>query len=66
MARDESLRDGGRLAAHMTGTIKVEGTDTSFESFMFRHVDTESGKLEWLVERSIWGSVGAPPEHGEN
>ncbi|KAI0490490.1 hypothetical protein F4859DRAFT_9983 [Xylaria cf. heliscus] len=62
---DEFLRDGDRLAAHMTGTIKVDGTDTSFESFMFGRVDKESGKLEWLVERSIWGPVGGAPEHGE-
>ncbi|KAI1361329.1 hypothetical protein F5Y08DRAFT_348039 [Xylaria arbuscula] len=63
---DEFLRDGDSLAAHMTGTIKVQGTDTSFESFMFGRVDKESGKLEWLVERCIWGPVGGAPEHGEN
>ncbi|KAJ3567875.1 hypothetical protein NPX13_g6621 [Xylaria arbuscula] len=63
---DEFLRDGNRLAAHMTGTIRVEGTNTSFESFMFGRVDEASGKLEWLVERSVWGPVGSEPEHGVN
>lgn len=48
----------------MTGTIKVEGADTSFESFMFGKVCRESGKLEWLVERSMWGPVGGESEHG--
>ncbi|KAI0182953.1 hypothetical protein EV127DRAFT_377799 [Xylaria flabelliformis] len=63
---DEFLRDGDRLAAHMTGTIKVDGADTTFESFMFARVEKESGKLEWLVERSIWGPTGGAPEHGAN
>ncbi|KAF2966131.1 hypothetical protein GQX73_g7451 [Xylaria multiplex] len=63
---DGFLRDGNQLAAHMTGTIKVDGTDTAFESFMFGQVDKESGKLEWLIERSVWGPVGGAPEHGEN
>ena len=48
----------------MTGTIKVDGADTAFESFMFGKVEKESGKLEWLIERSVWGPVGAEPEHG--
>ncbi|KAI0857237.1 hypothetical protein F4860DRAFT_490407 [Xylaria cubensis] len=63
---DEFLRDGDRLAAHMTGTIKVDGADTTFESFMFARVEKESGKMEWLVERSIWGPAGGAPEHGAN
>ncbi|KAK8016719.1 hypothetical protein PG993_014908 [Apiospora rasikravindrae] len=60
----EFLRDGDQLAARMTGTIKVEGAATDFESFMFAKVDKESGKLEWLVERSVWGPAGEAPEHG--
>ncbi|KAI0448722.1 hypothetical protein F5B21DRAFT_96478 [Xylaria acuta] len=53
---DEFLRDGDRLAAHMTRTIKVDGADTTFESFMFARVEKEkeSGEMEWLIERSIW------------
>lgn len=50
----------------MTGTIKVDGVDTTFESFMFGKVDKDSGKLEWLVERSVWGTTGQAPEHGVN
>ncbi|KAJ6515607.1 hypothetical protein C8R45DRAFT_213493 [Mycena sanguinolenta] len=60
------LRDGDQLAAHMTGTIKVDGFNTEFESFMFAKVEKESGKLEYLIERSVWGAVGAAPEHGVN
>ncbi|CAG8979937.1 hypothetical protein HYALB_00013521, partial [Hymenoscyphus albidus] len=61
----EFLRDGNQLAAGMTtGTIKVDGAATEFESFMFAKVDTESGKLEWLVERAVWGPVGGLFEHG--
>ncbi|CAG8955592.1 hypothetical protein HYFRA_00009546 [Hymenoscyphus fraxineus] len=60
----EFLRDGNQLAARMTGTIKVDGAATEFESFMFAKVDNESGKLEWLVERSVWGPVGGTSEHG--
>ncbi|KAF5876740.1 putative mitochondrial substrate carrier protein [Botrytis fragariae] len=63
---DQFLRDGDSLAAHMTGTIKVDGEDTEFESFMFGKVDKQSGKLEWLQERSIWGPQGGAPEHGAN
>jgi hypothetical protein len=48
----------------MIGTIKVDDVDTEFESFMFGKVDKESGKLEWLIERSVWGPVGGPSEHG--
>ncbi|KAI0142130.1 hypothetical protein BJ166DRAFT_540829 [Pestalotiopsis sp. NC0098] len=60
----EFLRDKDQLAARMTGTIKVDSVDTTFESFMFAKVDKESGKMEWLIERSIWGPVGEAPEHG--
>jgi hypothetical protein len=60
----EFLRDGDQLAARMTGTIKVDGTDTFFESFMFAKVEEKSGKMEWLIERSVWGAVGQEPEHG--
>ncbi|KAF7912172.1 uncharacterized protein EAF01_001193 [Botrytis porri] len=63
---DQFLRDGDSLAAHMTGTIQVDGEDTEFESFMFGKVDKQSGKLEWLQERSIWGPQGGAPEHGVN
>ncbi|KAF2811292.1 uncharacterized protein BDZ99DRAFT_519940 [Mytilinidion resinicola] len=60
------LRDGDQLAARMTGTIKVNGTETAFESFMFAKIDKESGRMVSLVERSVWGPVGAAPEHGVN
>ncbi|GAP90589.1 putative mitochondrial substrate carrier protein [Rosellinia necatrix] len=62
---DEFLRDGDRLAAHMTGTVKVDGADTTFESFIFAKVEEGTGKMEWVIERSIWGPVGGAPEHGE-
>ena len=51
----EFLRDGDQLAARMTGTIKVDGADTQFESFMFGKIEKTSGKIETLIERSIWG-----------
>jgi hypothetical protein len=63
---EEFLRDGDQLAARMTGTIKVNEDDTKFESFMFAKIDKDSGKMEWLIERSVWGPVGAEPEHGVN
>jgi hypothetical protein len=50
----------------MTGTIKVDGVDTAFESFMFAKIDPKSGKLASLVERSVYGPVGAAPVHGVN
>lgn len=50
----------------MIGTIKVDGVETEFESFMFAKLDEESGKLLWLIERSIWGPAGGAPEHGAN
>lgn len=62
----EFLRDGDQLAARMTGSIKVDGVDTQFESFMFAKVNKESGKMESLIERSVWGPVGGVPEHGVN
>jgi hypothetical protein len=49
----------------MTGTIEVQGVSTFFESFMFAEVEEGSGKLEWMVERSIWGPQGGKAEHGE-
>lgn len=49
----------------MTGTIKVDDTETFFESFMFSKLDKD-GKMEYLIERAIWGAVGGPPEHGAN
>ena len=61
---EEFLRDGDQLAARMTGTIKVDGAETMFESFMFAKVDKESGRMEWLIERAVWGPIGAEPEHG--
>lgn len=62
----EFLRDGDQLAARMTGTIKVSGAETEFESFLFGKVDKDSGKLEWLIERAIWGPFGGASEHGTN
>ncbi|KAI0813116.1 hypothetical protein GGR55DRAFT_639303 [Xylaria sp. FL0064] len=63
---DEFLRDGSRLAAHMTGTIKLDDEAITFESFMFAHVEEETGKLEWLIERSVWAPIGDKPDHGAN
>ncbi|KAI0169933.1 hypothetical protein GGR52DRAFT_573982 [Hypoxylon sp. FL1284] len=63
---EEFLRDGDQLAARMTGTIKVDGVDTEFESFMFAKVDKATGRMEWLVERAVWGPIGKTPEHGVN
>ncbi|KAF2490249.1 hypothetical protein BU16DRAFT_530781 [Lophium mytilinum] len=63
---DEFLRDGDQLAARMTGTIKVDGIETVFESFMFAKIDKESGRMVSLIERSVWGPAGAQPEHGVN
>ncbi|KAF2878552.1 hypothetical protein BDV95DRAFT_624960 [Massariosphaeria phaeospora] len=61
---EQFLRDGDQLAARMTGTIKVDGTETAFESFLFAKIDKESGKMEHLIERSVWGPVGGESEHG--
>ncbi|KAH7311268.1 hypothetical protein B0I35DRAFT_437815 [Stachybotrys elegans] len=59
----EFLRSGDQLAARMDGTIKVDGVETYFESFMFAKVN-DNGKLEYLIERSVWGPPGQDPEHG--
>jgi hypothetical protein len=64
--RNEFLRDGDQLAARMTGTIKLGGVETEFESFMFAEVDGESGKMEWMIERAVWGAAGAAPQYGVN
>ncbi|KAK7033209.1 hypothetical protein R3P38DRAFT_2921357, partial [Favolaschia claudopus] len=45
----EFLRDRDQLAARMTGTIKIQGVATEFESFIFAKVDKESGRMEWLI-----------------
>ncbi len=50
----------------MTGTIKVEGAETRFESYMFATIDATTGKMLSLTERSVWGPVGGEPEHGVN
>jgi hypothetical protein len=50
----------------MTGTIKVDGVDNYFESFIFGKVDKASGKFEYMTERSVWGEVGREPQHGVN
>ncbi|KAJ3550198.1 hypothetical protein NM208_g89 [Fusarium decemcellulare] len=60
---EEFLRDGDQLAAHMTGTIKVDGVNTYFEAFLFAKVNKD-GKMESMLDRSIWGEVGKAPEHG--
>ncbi|CAH0018964.1 unnamed protein product [Clonostachys rhizophaga] len=60
----EFLRDGDLLSARMTGTIKVDGMPTHFECFMFAKVDRESGKMEYLNERSVWGPAGESPIYG--
>lgn len=65
-ASHEFLRDGDQLAARMTGTIMLDGVDTEFEKFMFAKIEPESGKMEWLIERSVWGPVGGKSEHGVN
>jgi hypothetical protein len=64
--REEFLRDGDQLAARMTGTLKVDSVATLFESFMFAKVDRETGKMEYLIERSVWGAVGKGWENGVN
>ena len=61
---EEFLRDGDQLAARMIGTIKLDGAETAFESFMFGKVDKASGKMAYLIERSVWGPVGAGPTEG--
>lgn len=48
----------------MTGTIKVDGTATDFESFMFAKLDS-AGRMEWLKERSVWGPASGAPDKGQ-
>jgi hypothetical protein len=50
----------------MTGSIKIEGAEMVFETFTIAKVDEKSGKLEWMMERSVWGAPGQEPEHGAN
>lgn len=50
----------------MTGTMKVDGEETKFESFMFATVEKETGKMVKLIERAVWGPVGKEYEHGVN
>jgi hypothetical protein len=61
---EEFLRDGNQLAARMTGTMKLDGAETRFESFMFARLEEGSGKMVSLTERALWGPVGAEYEHG--
>ena len=61
---EEFLRDGDQLAARMTGVAKVEGVETFFECFFFAKIEKESGKIESLIERAVWGAVGKTSEHG--
>ncbi|CAO2649919.1 Nn.00g012110.m01.CDS01 [Neocucurbitaria sp. VM-36] len=60
----EFLRDDDQLAARMTGVAKVDGAETFFECFFFAKIEKESGKIESLTERAVWGAVGQAPEHG--
>lgn len=62
-ASTEFLRDGDMLAARMTGTIKVDGTETEFESSLFAKLDS-AGRMEWLKERSVWGPAGGAADKG--
>lgn len=64
MLSTDFVRDGDRLAARMTGTIKLNGEDTKFEANMFAKVDPETGKMLHLTERAVWGQVGAEMDHG--
>ncbi|KAF4979779.1 hypothetical protein FZEAL_4083 [Fusarium zealandicum] len=61
---EEFLRDGDQLAARMTGSVKVGGVSMSFECFYFAKVNKDNGKLEYLIERGVWGEAGKEPEHG--
>lgn len=47
----------------MTGSIKVDGIETVFESSMFAKLDS-AGRMEWLKERSVWGPPGAAADKG--
>lgn len=57
MISEEFLRDGDMLAARMTGTLKIDGIDSEFETFMIAKLDS-AGRMEWLKERAVWGPVG--------
>ncbi|KAG6357423.1 hypothetical protein INS49_013300 [Diaporthe citri] len=59
------LRDGDMLAARMTGTLKIEGTDSEFETFFVAKLDS-AGKMVWLKDRSVYGPVGEVVEKGAN
>jgi hypothetical protein len=63
---EEFLRDGDQLAARMTGTMKIDGVESHFESFMFAKLEKGTGKMISLTERSVWGRVGEEYEHGVN
>jgi len=63
---DEFLRDGPRLAAHMTETLKPDGVDNTFVSFIVARVDEKNGKVEYMIERSIWNRPDGAPEQGAN
>lgn len=45
------------LSARMTGTLKIDGVDSEFETFMISKLDSD-GKMLWLKERSVWGRLG--------
>lgn len=62
--RHQFLRQGDQLAARMDGVIKLDGVETYFESFLFAKVDPATGKMEHLIERSVWGTPGQEPSHG--
>ena len=52
-------------AAFVYAAVQIEGNPNKFESFMFAKVHKESGKLESLIERSVWGAADKKEwEHG--
>lgn len=59
------LRDGDMLAARMTGTLKIEGTDSEFETFFVAKLDS-AGKMVWLKDRSVYGAVGEVVKNDAN
>lgn len=63
---EEFLRDGNQLAARMTGTMKIDGVESKFESFMFAQLEEGTGKMVSLTERSVWGPADGEYEHGVN
>lgn len=48
----------------MDGVIKLDGQSTYFESFLFAKVDPDTGKMEYLIERAVWGPPGEAPTDG--